>query len=251
MKNIVAVLGVTLLSVSAGVAQPFTVKVASIEERRVRHFKPSTQGLNDTTVKVRVDELDMKQVHYYGQWKIAEAIDDKGTNLMSGREEGFDFDTSDPAFPFELSLDNSEREATKIVRLRGQFTALVGGQPKVVSFSRLKSRIGTTLHDPTLRAAGLQIKVLPPEKPNKGALPTPRSFRLQVQGNRHSFDPNKGFVGVEIVDAAGRNVMDSGVGTERYTLTSVPDNTMTIRFHLLLNQKHTTILFDLHDIPLP
>jgi len=265
----------TALVVLAGTAMAFaaesvSVKPTGIVETRVREIvKSSTLGMlpSSLTVKVRVEGDAVTGASTYGKVKFTEAVDDVGTDLrpkkeaglfgLGGDDEGFTkinrFMEDDKApqakgFDMELYLGIPSRKATQIKALRGEFQVMAGGEEKTVSVTKLKSLMGKSIEDPALKAAGLTIKVLDPEKQGEGA----NTLALELKGNINAM--KKG----EILDAAGKSFSDGNFSmgseseqTTTYSLSRPLDDAMMLKLHLVVGQKAVTVPVDLSDLALP
>ena len=156
-------------------------------------------------------------------------------------------------FRVELSLAPSSRKAAKISQLKGSLQVLAGGEKKTATVKKLKSLIGKQVEDPNLKAAGLEIKILDPEKQKGGFFSGgPNSLPMEIKGNLNALQE------FEILDASGEDVssghMSSGSDNKKtyiYDLDQPLDDTIVVKVELMVGLETITVPFDLKDIELP
>lgn len=259
MKGFLVGLVITLSFATRSEAQQITLNLDNISEKRIGtgHYLAGSQDALDTQLEFRVGGVATPNIHYVGHWQITEAMDDLGNNLndIGGPPDGSDWawTTFTPHQPtIHCTLSGTKRRATHLAHVHGECDFLVGGRAQTITIPHLKSWIGKTLNHPVLQAAGLKITVLPPAKPHKGLAPATNSVRLIIKGDQTHLDSSIAYGGIEIINAAGQWLMQGARFSDgEFTLIRPPDDTMTLRFHVLLGMQKVTIPIDLHDVVLP
>jgi hypothetical protein len=199
----------------------------------------------------------------FGNLKLDEAVDDKGTSLIPEKGAGGDaekfrdysnaffrkFDIEGkrpPAAPqVDVELGLPKRSATKIARLRGSFSLAQQGTIKDIEVSGLKKLAEKKLELPAGAGAEITITI----KPEKEI----RSIGLAITGDESAVES------IEVVGAGGKKVSS---GMSSWSLNGGPihksldlmeplDDSMKLVVKIALNRKITSVPFDLKDIPLP
>jgi|SRR5579864_2900962 len=247
--------------------RPVTVaRVYEVYEQRVRQLKRASidhQYANDSsmTVTLNLGGFVGRLNRWAGKWRIDEAVDDRGTDLRpddrltraansSLKKANYDGDRCS-CISANLQLKASSRKATAISRLRGTLIVLDGGESKLLSFPKFKSRIGKKLDDPLLKAAGIDAELLPP---NDGG--GPEQFILKMTGRLYGLDEDRI---ITVTDASGRNMVKSAGGggdpgeysKYTYVLERPVGDDMALKIPLLVGQRERPVEFDIKDIPLP
>jgi hypothetical protein len=199
----------------------------------------------------------------FGNLKLDEAVDDKGTSLIPAKGAGGDADKfrdysnaffrkfdiegkRPPAAPqVDLELGLPKRSATKIARLRGSFSLAQQGTIKAVEVSGLKSMGEKKLELPA--GAGVEITIT--IKPEKQI----RSIGLAISGDESAVES------IEVVGAGEKKVssgmsswsFNGGPAHKSLDLMEPLDDSMKLVVKIALNRKITSVPFDLKDIPLP
>jgi hypothetical protein len=253
---------IAVASLAAVKVQPAEV----LETRLATLIKKENVFSSDSSrlqVKLRVDGPEVKGATKWGKVKLAEAIDDAGTDLKPKKDDsGFSFGRNDDleeisrsgmsdeekkssGFDVTISLALPARKASAIKSLKGEFEVMAGGEEKVVTLTKLKSMQGKPLADPVLKAAGINGKVAKPTGDDP-------AFTVDYTGGTGAIKD------VEILDAAGNNISNgrfsSGFGDAQnvsYQLSKPLDDTMTMKMHLVVGQKTVKVPFDLKDVKLP
>jgi hypothetical protein len=267
MLRFLVVASSCILLACAAAAARAEVKVqpAEVSETRVATLikKPNvfSSDVSRLAVKLNVDGPEVKGATKWGKLKIAQAVDDAGTDLKPKQEGisfgpggddleeinrfGVDEGKKDGPFDVTLRLGVPARNATAIASLKGEFAVLAGGEEKVVSLTKLKSMQGKPLDDPALKAAGVSGTFAKPA----GNDP---AVAVEYKGGTDAIKE------VEIVDAAGNSVSSGrfstgfgGVQSVNYLLSKPLDDTMTMKLHLIVGQKAVTVPFELKDVKLP
>jgi hypothetical protein len=237
-----------------------------VETRMVTLIKKPNVFSSDAPrlqLKLNVDGPELKGSTKWGRIKIAEAVDDVGTDLKPKDDAmgfgprgddledisrfGFDDEEKKKTGTFDatIGLTLPPRKATAIKSLKGEFQVLAGGEEKVVTLTKLKSMQGKPLADPALKAAGITGTVA------KASGDDP-ALAIDYKGSTDAIKE------VEILDASGKSVssgrFSSGFGdqqTVNYMLNKPLDDAMTMKIHLIVGQKAVTVPFELKDVKLP
>ena len=254
-------------------AQGAEVKLAEITETRSRQVIKdddtflTSSGLN---IKLRISGEDVKGATAYGRLKIAEAVDDVGTNLKP-TERGFGgfsnafqsihrFNMSMPGeekkqeepkhFDLDVQLQPPPRKATRLKSLKGEVQVQAGGEKQTVTLTKIPSLYGQQVQDPALKAAGLTVTVVDPKAGQ--SFVSGDSITIQVKGNSDVIQ------NADITNAAGDRIshghFSTGFNNEKtigYDLTQPLDDEVTMKLNLLVNQKTVTVPFELKDVELP
>lgn len=200
----------------------------------------------------------------YGDLKIQEAVDDKGTSLVPDKERAddqakfkdyanaffrkFDLEQKRPvaAPQVDLHLPPAARAATKIVRLRGTFSLAQQGTLKPVEATALKSTGNKKkLSVPAEAGLGITLAI------ERGK--DIRSIGLEITGDENALES------IEVFDAAGEKVssgisswsFNGGPAHKSLDLEKPLDDTMKLVAQIAVDRKIVTVPFDLKDIALP
>lgn len=198
----------------------------------------------------------------YGALKLEEAVDDRGTNLIRGKDslhEPGKFkeysnaffrkskfrQTSQPDAPqIELDLAPSARAATKISRLRGSFVLTDEGKLTTVELSDLSGPGDKKLPVPEAAHLSVTAKVSSKES---------HSLGIEITGDESALDS------LEVVDASGHKIsngmsswsFNGGPAHKTLGLNKPLDNTMKLVGKVAMDRKLYQVPFDLKDIALP
>jgi hypothetical protein len=254
-----------------GAETPLQIKVERIDEKRVKLFlKDSFVYSSDSRgieLTLRIEGAALKQATSYGNIKIIEALDDAGTDLKvidKGDGVAAKLDNEFKQFfpsPREengvirstmgLNVGVPARKATKITRLKAEVQIMAGGDRKMVKITKLATMQGKEVEDPTLKAAGVTVKILPAEK-NDG-----NSLNVEVKGNLKALAETD-FKDPDVIDAKGEpasnGASSSGFNdsqTRRYDLGRKLDDTLTLQIPIILGAKPITVPIELTNIELP
>jgi len=278
MRSVPVTILAGLLVCSVQATEPVTVTPIRITETRTRQFKGESGfgATNEMKLILHVEGKPVASAACCGQIEVTEAKDNAGNDLrpekrgfFRGLRRGFEpvrsgmlgmFQPKDQkGFYVELSLAPASRKATRIATLKGQFQVLVGGQEHTVTVSKLPGRLGKPIEDPTLKAAGLKVKLLDPKQRKASALggllglsPEGPALGLQIEGDLTALKE------VEVVNAQGRDLVSATMSTGSqksktytYSLKEPLTDKVTLKIHVYVGLKKTTVSFDLKDIELP
>lgn len=255
-KNCLFLLTFLLLAPSVK-AQPIRVIA-----RRFERQPTSPYGFNKARLKANV-VLSGSAFHAmsgYGDWKISEARDDKGTDLRPKNANDLaenaavsSLGTFDVGYlvgaqgNFFLAMPSPQAKRATLVR--GTVAIVSDGRLQSIVIPHITRHFGGRLSSPVLDVAGLQITVEPPEKNE------PKTLRLNITGNLAALQSDVG-----MTDAKGHKV-SSGFSTsstegsnQELLLLYVKqplDDGMTLHLRVLTHTKTRVVPFELRDVPLP
>ncbi|MFI5379512.1 MAG: hypothetical protein ACHRHE_09460 [Tepidisphaerales bacterium] len=277
MRNICA--GIVLAAVTAAVfaadRAEVSVKVVKVTDNRVQEMPGGASS--DLTIRVRVGGDLVNGATAWGNVKFAEAVDDLGTDLRPGENWFADarreFHTVNPSsvtvnlsdvrsfeealltavnkkpesgFEIHLSVPSPPRKAERIKRIKGEFQVTSGGEEKVVRIGGLKTDKERVVEDAQLKAAGLEVKILPRTKEDDD-----KTIHVEIRGYTHVIKKD------DVLDAVGKSVVDGGSGggwghidRKYYTVRTVEES-FVVQLRVLVGQKTVTIPFEFTDVPLP
>jgi hypothetical protein len=259
----------------AGEEPAATVKAGRISEYRARELAtspvPTPLQTSGVTLTFYVEGEAFKSASRYGNWKIAEAVDDTGAALKVREEPA-----SAPAFgqepeqknreinafelkalrekgakfvPLDLELSLPARKATKIAHIKGTVDVICG-DTQIVKVANLPSLTGKKVEDPLLKAAGLELEILGPVEDVENSFAIEYGGNLEARVDDHN-EP-------EIVDKDGKSVLQGadavtfgGKHKRQYALKQKLDDTLVLQCRVITNQKTLTIPFELKDVELP
>jgi len=196
----------------------------------------------------------------YGNLKLEEAVDDKGTSLISTNDtfhEATKFKDYSNAFfrksrlhgksdpQVELDLALPARQATRITRFRGTLDLAEQGTLQTIELAALKGAGKKVL--PVPPNAGVQVTATVPSGESV------RSIDIQITGDESALES------LEVVDASGKKIsggmsswsMNGGPVKKTLSLHQPLDDSMKLVAKVALNRKVTKVPFDLKDIKLP
>jgi hypothetical protein len=259
----------------AGEEPVATVKAGRISEYRASELAtspvPTPLQTSGVTLTLYVEGEAFKSASRYGNWKIAEAVNDTGTTmkvrveaantpafveeqqekkkeinafeLKALREKGAKF------VPLDLELSLPARKATKIARIKGTVDVTCG-ETKIVKVEKLTSLTGKKVEDPVLKAAGLELEILGPIEDVENSFAVEYGGNLEARVDDHS-EP-------EIADKDGKSVLQGtdavtfgGKHKRQYALKQKLDDTLVLQCRVITNQKTVTVPFELKDVELP
>ena len=244
------------------------VSVEGVSNTRVANLLPPGQvdlklGITSgLSVLLKFQGEPVKNVSRIGEAAVYEATDDLNESLveklpastqpaseakseMHSVAEGIETDDATTYGQVFVHLRSPARRATKIVRLRGEFPVVAGGERRTVEITDLPSKSGKALDDPTLTRAG--VKVWIDVKKTSGVEDdTDLSFRLS--GNFSAIRQAKVFDGnAEVPSGNWYSSPDPQTITVGRTITKQ----MVLRLFVVVNEKRVAVPFDLSNIPLP
>jgi hypothetical protein len=198
-------------------APKLTFTAACLQEYRTRQPEDTTIGLNDPyrppqlRLYMNVGGFEHSQVRWYSKVEITEATDDRGTDLRPDPKNEKSNDTKranygpkqGSVFPVQMDLKVSARGATKLTHLRGTFTVLGGGEPKTVTFPKLKGLVGKKLDDPIFKATGLGVEVVAEKEPNL------KRLILELSGTLTALEGTDWYSTSSVIDESGAAVADA------------------------------------------
>ena len=256
----------TLLTVTVFICGPTlaaSVKPTMVTETRVKSLAAPGQPQSFVPnsflqVTLRVSGKDLKGASRVGHWQIQEATDNLGNSLIDSTNtfqtnswiqlSPFMIDKRDGSFPVTLSLKAAPRKATRLRSLKASFTVLAGGKSQVAIITRPKSQLGQTITDETLKAAGVELQLLPPAK-FAGA----RSVRFSVGGKMESL------LRIEARDKSGKQQAIAYPGpatadnkqTYFIYLPRPLSDEMTFAVTVAVGQSAIKVPVDVQNLPLP
>jgi hypothetical protein len=196
----------------------------------------------------------------YGNLKLEEAVDDKGTSLIRTNDpfhEAAKFKDysntffrkssfggkSDPQVELDLALP--ARLATRITRLRGTLDLAEPGTLQTIELAGLKGAGKKVLPVPPKAGVGITATLASGE--------SVRSIAIEITGDESAVES------LEVADASGRTIsggmsswtIDGGPVQKTLTLRQPLDDSMKLVAKVALNRRATKVPFDLKDIKLP
>jgi hypothetical protein len=237
------------------------VRQAALVEVEDVHASPGLE------VRLRLEGSGGESATEWGNMRIDQATDDKGTDLKR-EERGFggrdDFEAFDPFArmrsdrqpdrqrPRELSLrlNLPPRDATKVTELRGQFQIRTGGEQKQVELTGLPGQLGKQVENADLQRAGLQLTILDPAQEQRQG--EGNTLIVRIAGDDSVIQ------GFSVVDAENESVshgrFSMGMNNQRthhFELTRPLEDGMKLQIELLLGQQTVTVPFEFTDLALP
>jgi hypothetical protein len=196
----------------------------------------------------------------YGNLKLEEAVDDKGSNLIRTNDtfhEAAKFKDYSNAFfrkssfggktdpQVEIDLALPTRQATRITRLRGTLELAEQGTSQTIELAGLKGAGKKALAVPANAGVGIAATVASGE--------AVRSVGIEITGDESAVES------LDVVDASGKKIsnglsswtLNGGPVKKTLTLRQPLDDSMKLVATLALNRKITKVPFDLKDIRLP
>jgi hypothetical protein len=196
----------------------------------------------------------------YGNLKLEEAVDDKGTSLIPTNDTFHDAakfkdysnaffrkssfgGKSDPQVELHLAL--APRQATTLTRLRGTLDLAEQGTLQTIELAALKGGGKKVLPVPPNAGVGITATLASSD--------AVRSIAVEITGDESVIES------LEVVDASGRKITDGmsswsingGPVKKTLSLRQPLDDSMKLVAKLALNRKVTKVPFDLKDIKLP
>jgi hypothetical protein len=109
--------------------------------------------------------------------------------------------------------------------------------------------VGKSIDEPSLKAAGLQVKIVDPKDSKVGGrgANTP-TLIVEVSGSSDALQK------MAVLDSAGQSVSDESMtmmNTTQFTLNKPLDDAMKLQFDVAVGQKTVTAPFEIKDIELP
>lgn len=173
---------VTLPTVAVGIVP---THVSDLREKDLAKTEEEIVRSPRLTVTVRAEGKEIKDARGWGNVDITEAIDDTGHDLRMPKKpkppadedneddqdanEGFTIleplvGSIDRELLMDIGLASPARTATRIARLRGEFTLLRGGEIKEVAVDHLVDLAGKSIENPVLKDAGVEIVIVCPQR---------------------------------------------------------------------------------------
>jgi hypothetical protein len=263
---ILPTLGLFIAILATVVAAPPSITVARVEEDRARQLEETSIAYpraDNLRLVLNLSGMGDRIPRRAGKWQVEEAVDDQGTDLSQERKAEkrdnaefawvqFDRKT-DKNVSLTLELKASARRATSIARLRGSVSVMVGGEPRVASIANIKGKLGQSIDDPALTAAGIEVKLLPHAK-DEG----PVEFTVRFKGKVTALDESQLNGGADVVDADGKSVTSGYTETTRrdgfdrqFNLHRPLSDDMNLKIMLLVGLQTEEVKFNLKDVPLP
>jgi hypothetical protein len=261
-------------------ARGATVTLQKLEEKRELSLQtsPFAGWDNGIELTLHVDGPDVAGARKYGKLTTIKAVDEVGTDLTakgkgpSGNNDGFQeirqpqtfgrmsHDEPKPTgFDVDLKLPTPSARAAKTIKLvSGEMQVLVGGEKKIITVNPIKSNLGKTVDDPTLKELGVQFKLVDPTQRAKGVPGLSfggragRSVSADISGNIDAI------ASVSIVDAAGKKLSNGAMWSDNggtrsisYDLEKVLPDDAALQLEVWPGQKTVTVPFELKDVTLP
>jgi len=260
---------ITLAAVSLVVAAGFASAAVEMkpihvnEQRSVELVKDDIgRGGDSLQIVFSLSGPEAATAIQYGELKLDEAVDDKGTNLIPA-EDPFNEAAKFKEFANEfyrkhdkeqnrpvaapqigINLAPAKRAATKIARLRGSISIIDQGTIKTVEITGLKPGDKKKLDVPANAGVTLTTNIKQDDLTN---------IELEVSGNNDAIDS------LEVYDAAGEQIsnggghwsVDDGPIHRTISLSKPLDASMKLVAKISVDRKTTKIPFDLKDIALP
>jgi hypothetical protein len=235
-----------------------------IEETRVIAFGDDKVSRQPASLKLTlsVSGPEAESAIRYGNLKLAEAVDDKGTSLIPAKDPFNDatkfkdysnaffrkskfFGNNQPPVPeVELDLALPSRAAMKIVHLQGSLELADAGMLQTVEVAGLKGAVKKTLAMPAGAPVGVSVTASGDDV---------RSISVDISGDESALES------VEVVDASGQKVssgmsswsFNGGPVQKTLELKRPLDDSMKLVARVSMGRKVTKVPFDLKDIALP
>lgn len=253
---------------TAARAKGVKVSVEDISETRDADLFPPSQldlkwGIpNHVLIQLRFQGNSVKNVSQMGPVVVYEATDDLNETLvekppattrpapavksdMRAAEEGFEADEAGTFGRTSFALRSPARRATKIVKLRGEFPVMAGGDRKMVKITDLPSRFGKFLNDPTLTQAGVKVWI---DAKKESATNDRTDLLFKLSGNLSAIRQVKVFDGNnELSTGAWYSSQDP----RPIALGRAITKQTVLKLFVVVNEKRVTVPFDFSNIPLP
>jgi hypothetical protein len=251
-----------LLGASFHIQAAVQINPARIEEVRTLILVDDKVGRTPSSLQLTLSLSgpEAESAVRYGNLKLEEAVDDKGTSLIPTndifhetgkfrdysnaffRKSSF-HGKSDPQVQLDLALP--ARLATRIVRLRGTLDLAEQGTLQTIQLAALKGAGKKTLPVPPNAGVGITATVESGE--------AVRSISIQITGDESAVES------LDVLDASGKKISDSmsswsmngGPVQKSLSLRQPLDDSMKLVAKVALNRRVTKVPFDLKDIKLP
>jgi len=249
-------------------AKGVKVSVEAVSEKRDADLFPPGQvdlkwGMDGgLLIQLKFQGDSVKNVSQIGPAVVYEATDDLNESLvekpptatqpasgteseMKTVEEGVDTDEAATLGEAAVGLRSPARRATKIVRLRGEFPVMAGGDRKTVEFTDLPSRFGKFLDDPTLTQAGVKVWI---DAKKEDGTNDRTDLLFKLSGNLRAIRQVKVFDGnTELSTGAWYSTQEP----QPMPIGRAITKQTVLRLFVVVNEKRMTVPFEFSNIPLP
>lgn len=249
-------------------AKGVKVSIEAVSETRDADLFPPGQvdlkaGIpNRVLIQLQFQGDSVKNVSQIGPAMVYDATDDLNESLverppattrpapavksdMRAVEEGFEADEAGTFGRTWFALRSPARRARKIVKLRGEFPVMAGGDRKTVKITDLPSRFGKFLNDPTLTQAGVKVWI---DAKKESATNDRTDLLFKLSGNLSAIRQVKVFDGNnELSTGAWYSSQDP----RPIALGRAITKQTVLKLFVVVNEKRVTVPFDFSDIPLP
>jgi hypothetical protein len=253
------------------------IKMAGVKEVRARAVAPSVPSeISALCVTLNIKNSKISRPSGYACWKILEAFDDQGTDLVLKSDtkselartslspemvkpgEYVNFNLFGDAarietivetgtIPVEIFLNVSSLKSKRISRLRGEIQIKYGGVQKEVKIKNLASQIDKNVDAAVLTEAGINLKI----SKHQGKQSITFEYTGNVDALQHPRNAVVSTDGKTVNINCGGGSRLAGKSTYSYQLSTPLDDTLTLTQTVLVDQRITVLPFDFKDIELP
>ena len=225
------------------------------------------------TVTVRAEGNEIKDARGWGNIVVNEAVDDTGHDLRIQKKpklakppadeddeddqdanEGFTIleplaGSIDRELLMDIGLASPARTATRIARLRGEFTLLRGGEIKEVAVDHLLDLAGKSIENPVLKEAGVEIVIVRSDKKDSSVLEVKVKGKPLAVSRMAIFEKDgKSASNASSYAALGGSVHEA---SGDFSLNHALTNRMVLKIQVIIGQEAVIVPFDLRDVILP